>query len=228
MIPLLGAASDSTLLESTVAWARTRGRLLLSIAVRGALQLLLSFVFSVFLYAALYRVSAARPMLHRPPPTPLHPAHISLCISLQTFVPQTELTFPLHFGRCEQPPPPPPPPPDGTELALGASAALPPRGERVARVQLSEGQWYAGRPVPAPSGGYPYAVHLCLTLPESPPNEVRVRVRRGSGFANPTPKRNPAPNQAAGMFDVSLHLEAAGGAAGPLLQAFNWLTVITP
>ena len=56
MIPLLAAASDSTLLESTVAWARTRGRVLLSIAVRGALQLLLSFLFSVFLYAALYRV----------------------------------------------------------------------------------------------------------------------------------------------------------------------------
>ena len=109
---------------------------------------------------------------------------------MQTLVPQTELTFPLHFGRCEQPPPPPPP--DGTEL--GASGALPPRGERVARVQLSEGQWNGGRPVPAPSSGYPYAVHLCLTLPESPPNE------------------------AAGMVDVSLQLEAASGAAGPLLQ----------
>jgi len=47
MIPLLAAASDSTLLESTLAWARTRGRVLLSIAVRGALQLLLSFIFSV-------------------------------------------------------------------------------------------------------------------------------------------------------------------------------------
>ena len=66
MIPLLAAASDSTLLESTLAWARTRGRVLLSIAVRGALQLLLSFIFSVFLYAALYRVSAARPVLPHP------------------------------------------------------------------------------------------------------------------------------------------------------------------
>ena len=89
---------------------------------------------------------------------------------MQTLVPQTELTFPLHFGRCEQPPPPPPP--DGTEL--GASGALPPRGERVARVQLSEGQWNGGRPVPAPSSGYPYAVHLCLTLPD-----LNAKLRRG-------------------------------------------------
>ena len=62
---------DSTQLESTlsslVAWAKTRGRVLLSIAVRGALQLLLSFIFSVFLYRALYQVRPARPT---PPPHP--------------------------------------------------------------------------------------------------------------------------------------------------------------
>ena len=57
---------DSTQLESTlsslVAWVKTRGRVLLSIAVRGALQLLLSFIFSVFLYRALYQVRPARPL----------------------------------------------------------------------------------------------------------------------------------------------------------------------
>ena len=117
-------------------------------------------------------------------------------------MPQTELTFPLHFGLCEQQQQQQPQPQqqqqqqrhdDFGRPEVGASAALSPRAERVARVQLSEDQWHAGRPVPAPSAGYHYSAHLCMTLPESPPNE------------------------AAGMFDVSLLLEAAGGAS-PLLQ----------
>eukprot|EP00320_Phaeocystis_rex_P003599 CAMPEP_0119073326 /NCGR_PEP_ID=MMETSP1178-20130426/64205_1 /TAXON_ID=33656 /ORGANISM="unid sp, Strain CCMP2000" /LENGTH=270 /DNA_ID=CAMNT_0007055393 /DNA_START=245 /DNA_END=1054 /DNA_ORIENTATION=+ len=116
--------------------------MILSIALRGALQLMLSFIFSAFLYRALYHA----------------------------LVPQTELTFPLHFGLCEQ----------RADLAE-------PRRERLARMQFSDSQWHA---VPAPSGGYYYSVHLCMTLPESPSNE------------------------AAGMFDVTLLLLGGGGSGG--------------
>ena len=96
---------------------------------------------------------------------------------MQTLVPQTELTFPLHFGLCEQPQQQQQGPPqqghgDFGRPDTGAGAALSARGERVARVQLAEGQWHAGRPVPAPSGGYHYSAHLCMTLPESLPNEA--------------------------------------------------------
>lgn len=130
-------------LHNIYTWVRDRGLLALSIAARGAVQLLLSFVLSVFLYHALYRA----------------------------LVPQTDLAFPLHFGRCE---------------AQLDSAEVPPPRVRVARLRFTEGQWHEGREVPAPSGGYHYSVSLCMTLPESPPNE------------------------AAGMFDVSLELHGRG------------------
>ena len=147
---------DSTVLESRlralVAWATTHGRVVLSIALRGAVQLLLSFIFSVFLYRALYQ---ARPTRRLPPPVP--PTSATATVRVQALVPQTELTFPLHFGLCDR------------HVDVDASAQ---RAERVARVQLSEGQWHGGREVPAPSGGYHYSAHLCMTLPESPPNEA--------------------------------------------------------
>ena len=63
MLRMLESAQLESTLSSLVAWAKTRGRVLLSIAVRGALQLLLSFIFSVFLYRALYQVRPARPTL---------------------------------------------------------------------------------------------------------------------------------------------------------------------
>ena len=110
-------------------------------------------------------------------------------------MPQTELTFPLHLGLCEHPPPRPLQPQQGDDFGRpldGASAALAPRGERVARVQLSEGQWHGGRPVPAPSGGYHYSAHLCMTLPESPPNEAAGMLDASN--PDPTPSPNPDPN----------------------------------
>ena len=104
--------------------------------------------------------------------TPLRLSH-GTPLSLQALVPQTDLAFPVHFGLCE---------------LRGDSTGVYSRA-RVARLQLGEEQWRDGRMVPAPSGGYHYAVIVCMTLPESPPND------------------------AAGMFDVTLELLGGGGAS---------------
>ena len=53
---------ESTL-RALVEWAKTRGTVVLAIALRGAVQLLFSLLFSLFLYRALYHASR------------LHPAH---------------------------------------------------------------------------------------------------------------------------------------------------------
>lgn len=71
----------------------------------------------------------------------------------QALVPADELVYPVFFGLCEG---------DGTAE----------RQERTAVVRFGDAQRRAGREIGTPMAGHHYTINVCMTLPESAPNEA--------------------------------------------------------